>query len=53
MRSIRRVQNDCSLLELCSKDETIKDKVFERMYLIKLLEMMRYINIWYICLNLK
>ena len=29
IRSIRRVQNDCNLLELCSKDETIKDKVFE------------------------
>lgn len=29
MRSIRRVQNDCNLLDLCSKDETIKDKVFE------------------------
>lgn len=29
MRSIRRVQNDCNLLDLCSKDDTIKDKVFE------------------------
>jgi len=29
MRSIRRVQNDCSMLKLCYEDETIKNTIYE------------------------
>jgi exoribonuclease R len=29
MRSIRRVQTDCSLLDMCFKDETMKDTVYK------------------------